>query len=185
METARESDEWLMAQVALGRRELLEMLIHRYATPLLTFVYRMTGDHQSSEELFQEVFLAVWTQADGYKYPRPFKSWLFGIAANKCRAEFRRRHRFPVLLETKDVEALQSKHCSPPQLAIEAETELIISQAVSRLPMGQRTVLVLRIWNGLAYREIASVVGCSEDTTRSQMFHALAAVRRYLEPRLR
>src|SRR5438067_421533 len=87
----QERDEWLMAQVALGKRDYLEPLIRRYASPLLTFIQQMVRDRHRSEELFQEVFLAVWTKRRQYQFPRTFKSWLYAIAVNKCRAAFRGR----------------------------------------------------------------------------------------------
>ena len=55
----------------------------------------MSGDHHRSEELFQDVFLAVWSSAHKYRYPRLFRSWLFGIAAKKCLAERRGRGTLP------------------------------------------------------------------------------------------
>ena len=80
-----------MAQVALGQCDCLEPLVRRYASPLLTFIRRMVGDRHRSEELFQEVFLAVWTKRKQYRFPRPFKSWLYAIAANRCRLDYRQR----------------------------------------------------------------------------------------------
>ncbi|HEV3444288.1 MAG TPA: sigma factor [Gemmataceae bacterium] len=76
MHQAQERDEWLMAQVADGKREHLEPLIRHYANPLLIFIRRMVGDQHRSEELFQDVFLAVWVKRRQYEFPRPFKSWL-------------------------------------------------------------------------------------------------------------
>ena len=89
MNAGDERDEWLMAQLARGEREYLEPLVRRYASPLLTFIRRMIGDRHRSEELFQEVFLAVWTKREQYQFPRSFRAWLFGIAVNKCRADYR------------------------------------------------------------------------------------------------
>ncbi len=183
METGHEPDEWLMSQVALGKREPLSTLLRRYASPLLTFIQRMTGDRHRSEELFQEVFLAVWTKSRRYRYPLPFKSWLFGIAVNKCRAEIRHHYHEPVLL---DLAAAQvSTGPSPAEAAIAAETAVLVEQAIARLPDGQRAVVILRIWNSLSYGEIAEIVERSEATVRSHMFHGLAAIRRWLEPRMR
>src|SRR5215471_19818173 len=91
MNPKHERDEWLMGQVALGKRDHLEPLVRRYANPLLTFIQRMIGDRHRSEELFQEVFLAVWVKRHQYQFPRPFKPWLYQIALNKCRASFRLR----------------------------------------------------------------------------------------------
>src|SRR5262245_49892609 len=67
MNPKQERDEWLMGQVALGKRECLEPLVRRYASPLLTFIRRMVGDAHRSEELFQDVFLAVWNKRTQYQ----------------------------------------------------------------------------------------------------------------------
>ena len=74
MDPRQERDEWLMAQVALGKRDHLEPLVRRYASALLTFIRRMVGDAHRSEELSQEVFLAIWKKRRQYEFPRPFRS---------------------------------------------------------------------------------------------------------------
>lgn len=180
-----QDDEKLMRQVALGKREQLGVLLRRYASGLLTFIGRMIGDPHRSEELFQEVFLAVWSRRRKYRYPRPFRSWLFGIAANKCRADFRRKAPLPAAdAGTSPVESLAAAGPSPVEAAVASETATIVAAAVAQLPPGQRTVVVLRVWNGLSYRQIGEIVDRTEATVRSHMFHGLAAMRRYLEPRL-
>ena len=93
-----EPDETLMARTADGNRACLELLVRRHATPLLTFLARMAGDRHRGEELFQEVFLAVWVKRRLYQHPRPFKPWLYAIAVNKCRAAFRTRPAWSVPL---------------------------------------------------------------------------------------
>src|SRR4051812_35785008 len=98
MHPGDDRDEDLMAQVADGDHTVLEHLVRRHGTGLLTFIQRMVGDRHRSEELFQEVFLAVWTRRRQYEYPRPFKPWLYAIALNRCRASFRTRPG-PTLLE--------------------------------------------------------------------------------------
>jgi RNA polymerase sigma-70 factor (ECF subfamily) len=178
-------DEWLMVQVANGKREQLEPLLRRYAGPLLTFIDRMIGDRHRSEELFQEVFLAVWTKRRQYQFPRPFKAWLYAIALNKCRADFRARAGPAALpLDDSSTVAPLAPEPSPADTAIATETAALVSTAVTRLPAQQRAVVVLRIWDGLSYAQIAEIVGRREATVRSHMHHGLAALRQYLEPRL-
>jgi DNA-directed RNA polymerase specialized sigma24 family protein len=99
MEMDHQPDERLMQEVAAGKRECVGPLLRRHASGLLTFIQRMIGDRHRSEELFQDVFLAVWTGRHRYQYPRPFRPWLFGIAANKCRAAFRRPVPLPAVLD--------------------------------------------------------------------------------------
>src|SRR5438309_844468 len=154
MNPKHERDEWLMAQVASGKRDHLEPLVRRYASPLLTFIRRMIGDAHRSEELFQEVFLAVWSKRGQYEFPRPFKAWLYAIALNKCRADFRMHRVFEAL----DNDPPPAHDPSPADTAIATETATIVAAAVAQLPAQQRAVVVLRVWDGLSYAEIAEVV---------------------------
>jgi RNA polymerase sigma-70 factor (ECF subfamily) len=182
MDPRHERDEWHMAQVALGKRDHLEPLIRRYASPLLTFIRRMVGDEHRGQELFQEVFLAVWLKRRQYQFPRLFKSWLYAIALNRCRADFR-NHTLGEVAGL-DADVSEAPGLSPADTAIATETAAIVATAVMRLPPQQRTVVVLRVWEGLSYAEIADIVGRTEGTVRAHMHHGLAALRKYLEPRL-
>jgi RNA polymerase sigma-70 factor (ECF subfamily) len=179
MENADDRDEVLMARVQRGQPELLERLLRRHASPLLTFLQRMVGDRHRGEELFQEVFLAVWCKRHQYEYPRPFKPWLYAIAVNKCRAAFRSRPPREVSLDGAEVAAP-----AVPDAVIAAETADLVSRAVTALPPRQRAVVVLRVWEGLPYARIAEIVETTEATVRSHMHHGLATLRKYLEPRL-
>ena len=183
MNKANDSDEALMLRVVQGQRECLATLIRRHASSLLTYIQRMIGDRHRSEELFQEIFLAVWSKRRQYKFPRPFRAWLFGIATNRCRSEFRKTR--PETYSLANAPPLPAApDPTPLDTAIATESSAIVARAVSVLPPRQRSVVVLRVWNGLSYAEISQVLKCSETTARSHMHHGLAAVRRYVEPRL-
>ncbi len=185
MKHGNEPDEWLMGQVALGKREYLRPLVRRYSTSLLTYLHRTLGDRHRGEELFQEVFLAVWVKRKQYKFPRSFKSWLFAIATNRCRADFRKA-RVPTRSLSGDASHdAVARDASPADSAVAVETAALVEAAVAQLPPQQRTVVVMRIWNQLSYAEIAEVVGRAEGTVRSHMHHALASIRSYLAPRLK
>lgn len=184
MNQPTDRDEWCMAQVADGRCHYLEPLLRRHASPLLTFIQRMVGDRHRSEELFQEVFLAVWVKRRQYQFPRPFRAWLYAIALNKCRASYRGRARPLVGREDDALRDVPDSDPSPAETAIATETAALVSTAVTSLPPQQRSVVVLRIWQGLSYAEIADLLDRSEATVRSNMHHGLAALRKQLEPRL-
>jgi RNA polymerase sigma-70 factor (ECF subfamily) len=187
-----ERDEWLMGQVAAGRADRMEPLLRRYGTPLLTFIRRMIGgDSHRGEELFQETFLAIWAKRHQYRFPMPFKPWLYRIAVNKCRAAFRVKGLGRVRSLTSEIDAghFHSATCadtdpSPAQAAIAIETAALLETVVASLPPKQRLVVVLRIWNDLSYTEVAEILNVCEATVRSNMHDALAAIRRQLENRL-
>jgi RNA polymerase sigma-70 factor (ECF subfamily) len=185
MEPRNYSDEGLMREVGLGGTEALSALLHRYASPLLTFIERTVGNRHRAEDLFQEVFLDVWIHRRRYCYPRPFRPWLFGIALNKCRADLRRRNPTPTLLDDCPAASPVASDPPPAETAVATETAAIVAEAVGRMPPTQRAVVTMRVWNGLSYAEIAEAIGCAEATVRSHMFHGLAALRKHLEPRLK
>jgi RNA polymerase sigma-70 factor (ECF subfamily) len=174
MRTEDERDEDVMARVADGEAPALERLVRRHATPLLTFIVRLVGDRHRGEELFQEVFLAVWTKRRLYEHPRPFRPWLYTIALNRCRAEMRRQ---PPPTGPLAAEPAAAAAVDPVEAG---ETAEHVARAVLRLPPRQREVVTLRVWEGMPYARISEVVGCSEVTVRSHMHQALAALRRDL-----
>jgi len=178
--THGEPDEYLMGQVARGNRDCLAPLVRRYASSLLTFIRRMTGDAHRAEELFQEVFLSVWKNRRQYRFPKPFKAWLFTIAANRCRADFRSAKPPATALSANEETAPLSRDDSPHEAAVGVETAQQVAVAVAQLPPQQRSVVVLRVWNGLSYAEIAKATGRAEGTVRSNMHHALATLRKSL-----
>jgi RNA polymerase sigma-70 factor (ECF subfamily) len=178
----QEADENLMANVAQGQRAPLEVLVRRHGSALLTFIRRMVGDPHRSEELFQDVFLAVWSKRQQYQFPRSFKNWLYTIAVNRCRQDFRTRPMVTISFDEEEGPSVPSGEPSPVETAIATETATRVARAVARLPEQQRLVVVFRVWQELSYAEIADLLNVTEATVRSHMHHALVALRKYLEP---
>jgi RNA polymerase sigma-70 factor (ECF subfamily) len=177
----QQTDEWLMVQVADGQRHYLEILVRRYATPLLSYLTRWTGDPHRAEELVQEAFLAVWSKRRTFNERLKFRPWLYAIAVNCTRASHRPLKFRPLasLDELPRLEPLASEG-TPVELALKRETCLRVEAAVSRLPDSYRRIVILRVWSGLPYAEIARVLDCHETTVRSGMHRALAELRRHL-----
>jgi hypothetical protein len=95
MSDDRAKDEDLMLRVAQGNREAMGPLLRRYASPLLTFIRRMTGDWHRAEEVFQDVFLAVWQYRGRYDYPGPFGRGSSASPPTSAAPNFARRPAWP------------------------------------------------------------------------------------------
>lgn len=176
------SDEALMAQMIDGNRGSLELLVRRHADALLTFLCRNLRNWHKAEELFQEVFLAVWAKRQQFDVKRSFKPWLYTIAINKVRERFRHPPTPPGF----EGDCLApGKEDAPEKALLNAELAEVIKEAVAQLPEQQRMVVSLRVWNGLSYTEIADSMDLKEVTVRSHMHHALAALRRILSERMK
>ncbi len=173
-----DGDEELMRRTSAGNAAALERLVRRHATPLFSFLVRLSGNRHQAEELFQEAFLLVWTKRHLYEFPRPFRPWLFALALNLWRAQLRQRHPTGSL----PAEAVVDPGASPEAGAEAEETASLVARAVLALPPRQREVVILRIWEGLPYARIANIVGVPEATARSHMRLALASLRTQLSP---
>src|ERR1700704_3216565 len=76
------SDVQMMLDVKAGEEKTFVLLLHRYRSPLINFLYRMVRNREQAEDLAQEVFLRVYRAREDYIPSAKFTTWLFRIAAN-------------------------------------------------------------------------------------------------------
>lgn len=159
-------------------------LLQRYRLELFHFLYRMVSQRAVAEDLFQETFLQVHLSIDTYDPSRPFKPWLFTIAANKARDWLRRQNRqgphltsLPQESDQPDqsvVDLLASPLPPPEQLAHSRELQHLVRQIVQDLPEHFREILVLAYFHQLSYKDLAQVLGIPLGTVKSRLHAAVA-----------
>ena len=140
------------------------------------FFMRMTGyDRELSRDLTQDLFMRLWSARDSYDHKRPFSTWMFAIAYNMLKNEYRRRMTIMEYAENVDKEepVTETDH-----LEIE-QRDQILRNAISLLPEPQKVVFLLRYEEELPLSEIARVCNIPEGTVKSRLFTALTAVREY------
>src|SRR5437763_3433317 len=76
------SDVQLMLDVKAGDEQSFTLLLYRYRSPLVNFLYRMVRNREQAEDLAQEVFLRVYRAREDYEPSAKFTTWLFRIATN-------------------------------------------------------------------------------------------------------
>src|SRR5205809_7888351 len=76
------SDVQLMLDVKSGDERSFELLLQRYRTPLVNFLYRMVRSREQAEDLAQEVFIRVYRAREEYVPSAKFTTWLFRMATN-------------------------------------------------------------------------------------------------------
>lgn len=186
-------DAALMLRVQHGDLNAFEELVEKYRQPVMNLVYRALHDPVEAEDLAQAVFVQVFKSAQRYRVSAKFSTWLFTIARNLTLNEVRRRSRHPA--DSLDV-AQESvgdrparqfedvKTFMPTELMLQEELQEKVEQAVGELPENQRTAILL-CREGLAYEEIASVLGCSLSATKSVIHRARETLKQKLKPYLR
>lgn len=166
--------ELVEAVVVSGDEAAFRELYHRHTPRLYQLVLRLVGCEQDAEDIVQEAWIRATEAAANFRWESGFGTWLTGIAINRFRELLRRRNRWPALaLEQADEPAAR-----PDRIGERVDLET----ALSRLPLGYRTVLVLHDMEGYRHEEIAEQLGIAPGTSKSQLFHARRYVRALLEP---
>lgn len=186
------SDEELLRRFTDGDADAFEVLVLRYERPLYNFILRSVRRRDLADELLQDVFMKVVQRSADFKGSSKLSTWLYTIARNLCIDHSRkmvfRRHKSldspsrsgdeegPTLLErTANEELGADRH------AIANDLSVRITAAVEELPEEQREVFLMRQVQGLAFKEIADVIGVPENTVKSRMRYALERLQRALE----
>jgi RNA polymerase sigma-70 factor, ECF subfamily len=178
----------LMRALVGGRETALNALIELWEAPLLRFVYRYVQNEAEARDLVQETFVRIYASRDRFRLDSNFSTWAFTIAANLCRNHRRWRFRHPTvsldepLADRADApqDSLVCPRCGPDRAAVQGERIQALKTAIAALSHDLRTTLLLYEYEGLSYREIAAVVGCSEKGVESRLARGRAKLRKAL-----
>jgi len=188
------SDVQLMLDVKAGDEQSFALLLQRYRTPLVNFLYRMVRVREEAEDLAQEVFLRVYRARQDYVPSAKFTTWLFRIATNLALNSVRdhRHQRMELSLDapvTVDAEEgdekvldIAEKNPNIEQHLIEEARKKMIRHAIDKLPAKQRAAVLLHKYQELDYGDIARILECSESALKSLLFRAYETLRVELAP---
>ena len=170
------NDEELMAQFQAGTVAAYDILVDRYKDQLTNYIYRFVGDWEECEDLLQETFLRVYRNRHSYRPVAKFSTWLYTIAGNLARSEYRKRKRrnvYSIQSVNRDNEEYEidipDESFSPDEAAEGAIQDKYIQEALMEIPEEFREVVVLRDIQQLSYDEIAQVTGLPMGTVKSRI----------------
>jgi RNA polymerase sigma-70 factor (ECF subfamily) len=187
------TDVQLMLDVKGGDEQSFELLLQRYRTPVVNFLFRMVKSREQAEDLAQEVFIRVYRAREDYVPTAKFTTWLFRIATNLALNSLR-DHRHQKLEMSIDAPLTDSdegderpfevadKHPTIEQELVENERKKMIRRAIEKLPEKQRVAVLLHKYQELDYAEIAKILSCSESALKSLLFRAYEVLRVELAP---
>ena len=184
-----------MLDVKSGDARSFELLLQKYRTPLVNFLYRMVRDRASAEDLAQEVFLRVYRARKDYVASAKFTTWLFRIATNLALNAVRdgRYHQLEISLDQRvntgdanEIEApmldVADRKPGIEQQLLDRDRVAMIRQAINKLPEKQRVAVLLHKYHELDYDEIVRILECSESALKSLLFRAYETLRIELAP---
>ena len=168
----------LIAQAQEGDRHAFGELVLTYRRQVVNLVYRMCGDTEVAQDMAQEAFIRAWNKLPSYSPRSAFGNWLYRIATNAT-LDLLRRERDSVNVDDLPLAA--------PGMSLESTVETkdraeLVQQAVLSLPPASRSVLVLREYEALSYREIADTLEIPIGTVMSRFSYARERLSQILEP---
>lgn len=166
------SDFELIEAIGNGNHKAFEALVKRYQTPLFNFAYRYLADGSVAEEVTQEVFLRIYRAASEFRVKKHARAstWIFKIAYNLSMNQLKRRNRY-LRWKRWYVTSLLPETQIPASMEDRIFLKQILSE-LSKLPEKQRAALLLRVDEGLSYKEISEVLQVSTSSVEALLFRA-------------
>jgi len=175
-------DAGLVRGTLAGRREDFDALVERHQRALYGFVYRFVLDHEQAADIVQSTFLQAYTHLGQFTGRASFKTWLHQIALNQCRALHRGAsgQAHVALDDVSEASLVDAQAADPETQAQQSGWKRTLERLITRLPLRQRTVLSLRIFSDLAFKDIARVEGISENSAKVNYHYAITRLRQWL-----
>jgi RNA polymerase sigma-70 factor (ECF subfamily) len=168
--------EWLALRCQTGDPEAFADLIAVMERPLLYYATSLTGNQDTALDVLQDVWLKVVRGIRKLKDPGSLRPWLYaithGVAVDRIRRDYKRD-------KTEQSQLDDAFNIEEPSFG--AEDATAIRDALNRLGVKHREVLVLHFLQDLSILEIAGVVGCSEGTVKSRIHYAKRQLKQILE----
>jgi RNA polymerase sigma-70 factor (ECF subfamily) len=160
-----EPDRRLLADEIATKREQIFLICLGY-----------TRNPVEAEELAQDVICRAWERAGPFKDVEHMRRWLIVLTRNRCREHFRTARLRGILLNRNHPKTVERS--TPEELVLRDEAIDAIKSAVARLPEKLRSVLVLREYGELSYREIAEALDLNLGTVMSRLSRARGIILR-------
>lgn len=173
---AADPDQVLVQAMARGDTRALDELYNRYGQRLLAYLVGLLDNRQVAEEVLQDVMLAAWRGAAGFRGESRVTTWLLGIA--RLQALSARRRRYPVVMPLNENAANDD---TGEFRRVEQEGDrAAVRAALRELPSDQREALELIFYHELTGTEAAALLGVPEGTVKSRLNRAKTSLRRLL-----
>lgn len=171
------TDEALMGRIQAGQLDASGLLYQRYKRVLLAYFYNCTRDQVGSEDLVQLTFEKMIKYRKNYRGTGTVKSWLFTIARNTMKDDWRKRERHSSQNLEQNAYRLADDSATGEEQMIRDEKTALLHLAMARLPQEKRELLALVKLKGKKYREVAELYNLKESALKVKVFRIMNELR--------
>lgn len=176
MQQSEKSNKILIEGCLAKNQKSQKALFDKFAPTMYAICMRYSGNAEQAKDLLQEGFIKVFTKLGEFKFEGSFEGWLKRIFINHALEYIRKENRQPDIVNVDETYELQSETFHITNIDSRKIIELI-----QKLPQGYRTVINLFIIEGYNHKEIAQMLGISENTSKSQLFKARQVLQKMLK----
>lgn len=168
-----------------GDDSAFNTLMRRYHKPVFNYLLKLTGSREDASDLAQNAFIRCCGSLKKLKDKELFVPWLYKIAANLARDHWRSRKEY-MSFDSSDNEVINLNASlvsddDPFENAAAIDRAAIVRKALLQIPIDQRDVLILKMYQGLKFTEIAEATGDSINTVKSRLYYGLTAMKKILK----
>lgn len=170
-------DRDLISRARKGNVEAYNLLVSRWEKRVFNYLYRLVGNREDAMDLSQDVFLKAYQALAKLEDPGKFSGWLFRIAHNEAYSLLRKNRLDDAELTYDPSTAnLGGGRMYPMELS------LTVQSALARLTPEQREAVLLKVFEGFKFEEMAEVLGIPISTVKSRLYTALDLLKGVLAP---
>ncbi len=181
----------LMELAQAGDAASFDQLVEAHYVAVYNTAYRMLGDADAACDATQTAFIRAFDALKSFRGASAFSTWLYRIAMNVCLDDLRRRKHQPLSLVTEESEEsspeereIPDESDEPGAKAEQRERQVIVQQAIGRLPKDYRAIVVMYDIRGLSYQDICEALDVPLGTVKSRLNRARHALREEMQPHL-
>src|ERR1019366_2521158 len=174
-------DTDLIQQAARGNVESFNLLVSRWEKRVYNYLLRITGNREDALDLAQDVFLKAYQNLRKLDDAGRFAPWLYRIAHNEAYSLFRKR-KPETAVDNLEPGATGAGIAVGGSSVFPIELSLAVAGALYRLTADQREAVVLKIYQGFKFEEMAEILECPVSTVKSRLYTALDLLKADLAP---
>lgn len=186
MANLQKSDALLVKDYISGDESALAVLIKRHESKIYGFIYSKVADREISNDIFQDTFIKVikTLKTNSYNEEGKFLPWIMRIAHNLIIDFYRKSKKMPLFRETEDFSIfsiMSDDSLTVENQIIADQVEVDVRRLVEELPMDQKEVLMMRMYQDMSFKEISETTGVSINTALGRMRYAIMNLRKIIE----
>ena len=186
MANIQKTDALLVKDYMAGDENALAVLIRRHESKVFGFIYSKVSDKDVSNDIFQDTFIKVikTLKLNSYNEEGKFLPWVMRIAHNLIIDHFRKSKKMPMYRETEEFSIfsiMSDDSLTVENQIIADQVEVDIRRLVEELPLDQKEVLMMRMYQDMSFKEISETTGVSINTALGRMRYAIMNLRKIID----